>query len=271
MSKFARSLVDPRETDVRTAFATGIWSATSLAVVVLAARRASGAFTESTTAWLPCLASTAIALLSLSAFAVWTAEKRSSAMSRGEFVAALLTLGPTLGMGLVLWRPSSAFTGAYLLALFVAAGLGAILIRELSEALRLSPDFNAAAADSSPAGLPGTAPPCDEEAALGDPTICQALTRRKLPHGREVVEGSVRVDFAPGEKMAAAHVGFVPPLPGRPKVECHVLGDFDGRTRVAAAQPYGLRLEARRTDAANPAAVDVAFTAEVGEPQATAA
>ena len=109
----------------------------------------------------------------------------------------------------------------------------------------------------------------DEEAGEGDPSILQWMTRRQLADGAEAVEGSVRIHFGPGERSAVAHVSFIPPLSDRPRAECQVLADFDGRVRIGVAQAYGLRIEARRSESASHAiSIDVGFSANVRAVQA---
>lgn len=298
--------------NLRTAFPIAVWSAITLFATVIVSRRAGGAFATPTAAWAPCFAATIAVVLSLLANAVWRAADSSAACLRSRVLAAIITLVPPIGLGLALWTSPSVFAGGYLAALFVVSMLATVVIDDLASGgaawKRVAPPVlivtNAATqthlppvdlAMPSPAATPvetvkPTAPIVDvrpaeldidveeageefaEDLREADPSLVQWMTRRLLPDGRELVEGSVRIGFIRGEKLAVAHVSFVPPLAGRPGVECHVTSDFDGRARVATARSYGLRIEARRSDdAVASASVDVAFSAQVPLTQAAAA
>jgi hypothetical protein len=50
-------------------------------------------------------------------------------------------------------------------------------------------------------------------------------------------------------------------LAGVPDVECEAVGDEPLRVRVPVRQTYGIRIEARRSDAAEPAETEVGFSA----------
>jgi len=298
--------------NVRTAFPIAVWSAITLFATVIVSRRAGGAFSTPMAAWAPCFAATVAAVLSLLANAVWSTGVSSAALMRSRILAAIVTLVPPLGLGLALWTSPSVFAGGYLAALFVVSTLATVVIDDLASAgaawkrvahptlivanpaplthvppLELPmPSHPATAietvepptptADLHPAELEIGAEEAGEEFAEDlreeDPSLVQWMTRRLLPDGRELVEGSVRIGFSRGEKLAVAHVSFVPPLAGRPGVECHVTTDFDGRARVATTRSYGLRIEARRSDdAVASASVDVAFSAQVPLSHAAAA
>ncbi len=105
-------------------------------------------------------------------------------------------------------------------------------------------------------------PPLDEENET-DESIVQWMTRRRLADGGEVIEGAVRIELDPTEKVGVAHLAFSPPLACDPQAECHLLSDFDGRVRVTAAKSYGLRIEARQSGPSSRAAtINVAFSAQ---------
>ncbi len=61
--------------------------------------------------------------------------------------------------------------------------------------------------------------------------------------GGEMIEGTIRVIFEPGQKRANLHVPFSPPLKGVPDVECEPVGSEDLRLKVPVKQPYGIRIE----------------------------
>lgn len=88
-----------------------------------------------------------------------------------------------------------------------------------------------------------------------------SLERIRDEHGGEMVEGTVKVFFEVGQKRAHLHVPFSPPLPGIPEVECEPTHDDGIRLKVAVRQPYGIRIEARRTEAAEALKSEVSFAA----------
>ena len=87
------------------------------------------------------------------------------------------------------------------------------------------------------------------------------LERLKDEHGGEMIQGTIRVFFEVGQKRAHLHVPFSPPLPGLPEVECEAVSDDSVRCKVAVRQPYGIRIEARRSDASQALHTDIGFAA----------
>jgi hypothetical protein len=244
-------------------------------------------------------------LLSLAANALWHSV-HSYATARNQLVAIAITLIPPLGVAAALWTTPSALVGGYLTALLVVAALAAIVTLDLfsspavdSRALSSSVADVALPSDPSPflaANIPlsseikrsvepeqGDAEQdetelvddvcsLDEESAETDPSILQWMTRRQSPDGAEAVEGAVRIRFEHGERVAVAHVAFVPPLAARPQAACQVLVDFAGRARIGVAQAYGLRIEARRSESdLDELSVEVGFSAETRAAQSAAA
>jgi hypothetical protein len=67
--------------------------------------------------------------------------------------------------------------------------------------------------------------------------------------------------FEKGQKRANLHIPFSPPLPGMPEVECECVGDVPLRLKVPVRQSYGIRIEARRTNADEALDADVGFAA----------
>lgn len=80
-------------------------------------------------------------------------------------------------------------------------------------------------------------------------------------HGGEMIEGTIKVFFEVGQKRAHLHVPFSPPLGGQPEVECEPAHDDGVRVKVAVRQPYGIRIEARRAEAADALRSEVSFAA----------
>jgi len=87
------------------------------------------------------------------------------------------------------------------------------------------------------------------------------MERLKDDLGGEMIDGTIRVFFEVGQKRAHLHVPFSPPLPGLPEVECEAVRDDSVRCKVAVRQPYGIRIEARRSDASQALQTDIGFAA----------
>ena len=87
------------------------------------------------------------------------------------------------------------------------------------------------------------------------------MERIKDEYGGEMVDGTIRVYFEVGQKRAHLHVPFSPPLHGLPEVECEAISDDSVRCKVAVRQPYGIRIEARRSDASRALNTDIGFAA----------
>lgn len=79
--------------------------------------------------------------------------------------------------------------------------------------------------------------------------------------GTELVEGTLTVRFDRGQKRAHLHVAFSPPLPGVPDVECEPVGDVPLRLKIPVRQSYGIRIDVRRTQAAEPLETEIAYSA----------
>lgn len=85
--------------------------------------------------------------------------------------------------------------------------------------------------------------------------------RTEDAHGGQLVEGVMTVRFDKGQKRANLHIPFSPPLKGMPEVECECVEDVPVRLKVPVRQSYGIRIEARRSDASEPLEADVGFAA----------
>jgi hypothetical protein len=295
-------LSTPSRDELRTGFAVTVWSLLTLIAAVLIARRVGGAFQTDVGGVAPCIAATMAVFLSLVANAVWCTVN-ASASSRKQIVAAALTLLPPLTIGCALWTSPSTLVGGYLGGLGLITAVATVALSDLSPgagsrlqaiardlqkestqrpkqnrggAILTDPAEVSESIDSGVASDQNLDSPVDEfiddETEDSDTSILQSITRRLLDDGSEAVEGSVRLYFGPGERTAAAHVAFTPPLSDRPRVECQALSDFDGRVRIGVAQSYGLRIEARRSEPARDAVfVDVGFSAHVAKAQSAAA
>jgi hypothetical protein len=98
----------------------------------------------------------------------------------------------------------------------------------------------------------------------------QRLVRVREAGRTEIVRGTLRAEFAKGQRHVVLHVGFCPPLEGAPLVEARV-EDLAGaksqaseaEVRVVQAFCHGARLEVRLGEAAREAyAVMVSVSAK---------
>jgi hypothetical protein len=87
------------------------------------------------------------------------------------------------------------------------------------------------------------------------------LERTTDEFGGEMIEGAAIAKFAIGQKRVNLHIPLSPPLAGVPVVECEQAGDESLRLRVPVRQPYGFRIEARRTEASTMLEAEVLFSA----------
>jgi hypothetical protein len=78
-----------------------------------------------------------------------------------------------------------------------------------------------------------------------EPNVLQQLTRVRDESGVESVFGTLRAEFAAGQRHATLHVGFCPPLAGVPAVEADPADGPDCTIKVVQALAHGARLEVR--------------------------
>ena len=111
-------------------------------------------------------------------------------------------------------------------------------------------------------------PQTEQPGPLSEPTRSaapqqqhKAFQRTKDKAGSELVEGVMKVHFDQGQKRANIHVPFSPPLAGMPEVECECVGGESLRLKVPVRQSYGIRIEARRSNADEPLDADIGFAA----------
>lgn len=79
--------------------------------------------------------------------------------------------------------------------------------------------------------------------------------------GTETIQGTARVVFEVGQKRANLHIAFSPPLNGIPEVECEAVDEVPLRLKVPVRQTYGIRIEARRSEADERLETEVGFAA----------
>lgn len=97
--------------------------------------------------------------------------------------------------------------------------------------------------------------------AVGEQSDSIRLERTTDEFGGEMIEGTGTAIFAVGQKRVHLHVALSPPMAGVPLVECEPVGEESLRVRVALRQPYGIRIEVRRTEASNALNAEIAFSA----------
>ncbi len=94
-----------------------------------------------------------------------------------------------------------------------------------------------------------------------NPDTTQWMSRSQVD-GLDVAEGSFRVRFAAGQRLAPVHLPFSPPLADTPEFECEPADDSDLRFRTTAVHAYGVRIEVSRSAGCDEEAiVEVAWMA----------
>lgn len=104
-------------------------------------------------------------------------------------------------------------------------------------------------------------PDAEDERASETEDLSSSIQRLTDDSGAELVEGVLKVRFDRGQKRANLHVPFSPPLAEAPEVECECVGGDDVRLKVPVRQPYGIRIEARRSHADEAIETEVGFAA----------
>ena len=84
--------------------------------------------------------------------------------------------------------------------------------------------------------------------------MIQQLTRCEAPNGGETITGRVRVDFAAGERLSAAHLSFTPPLHNVPEVFVDQLDGPAASVAVGTVYAHGARVDVRLDEPATAAA-----------------
>ena len=98
-------------------------------------------------------------------------------------------------------------------------------------------------------------------APVVDGKLQQQISRFTATNGDDRVEAIWSVHFDQQQKRTVVHVPFSPAFANRPNVECSVV-DGDGVTlKVAEVHPYGVRIEARRSQMDRAADVTIGFHA----------
>lgn len=220
-----------------------LWSAAAalaLSVALFAARRLAGAL-HTPLSW-PVMLVLGMAAATLVGLSRWGCPRPAT---------RLLTLGLSAGLVAAVWIPGDPLALA-------ALALPLVAVQFLPQAQRGDPAPPATApAANSPADNPG------QEAAASHEHIWQQITRAALPEGGEVVRGTLRLAFEPGQRLAAAHVAFCPPLACLPRLSIAQHGGPPADVQLGQVLPWGARLDVRLARPTQQAAeVIVEFTAQ---------
>jgi hypothetical protein len=104
-----------------------------------------------------------------------------------------------------------------------------------------------------------------------NPDTTQWMSRSRI-EGLDVAEGSFRVRFTAGQRLAPVHLPFSPPLTDTPEFECEPADESDLRFRTTAVHAYGVRIEVSRSgDCNEEATVEVAWMASAALSDSVAA
>jgi hypothetical protein len=80
---------------------------------------------------------------------------------------------------------------------------------------------------------------------VGEATVLQELVRYRLADGRESVRGTLRADFATGERIASLYAGFCPPFEQLPRVEAVAISGPPATVKLAQVLHQGTQIEVR--------------------------
>lgn len=88
----------------------------------------------------------------------------------------------------------------------------------------------------------------DLVAGEADDDVVDGWARRRSPEG-DSITGHSAVSFAPGERIVALHVPFLPPFDRLPDFDCEMesADGTDAAAKVTLLRTYGVRVEVRRS------------------------
>ena len=163
---------------------------------------------------------------------------------RVAVVASIAVSAGFLATALALSLPGSPQAPLALLWAVLVAGEGTALLvasgdRPAAPA-RLKPRTSAPQL-SSPGEL--AAPTWDD--GLLPPGVTQRTTRAIEAETGEVIHGTVRETFAPGQRTANVHLAFCPPLAVTPELTCEQIEGPEATVKVGELEPYGARFDLR--------------------------
>lgn len=268
---------------------TGVW----LVTAVVLSRRLSGDASGLATQWSACLVGSVS--MAVSALVTDNRSSDTAALLRspGLVLPDALCLLPGLMLGIALLPAGSGAGLAALLGLFgialltrisanpqaVRAGIGLVLSGDGApmdngrSASVESADTSASVSHSTPIRPVPTAdspaavsmhsdlaagPGHEPETAGLQPRITPAARQwmcRSRDEGYELLEGELRVEFLPGQRVVPVHLPFSPALSATPDFECEGLDDCDVSFRTTACHSYGVRVEVSRSGPTDEAAI----------------
>lgn len=122
------------------------------------------------------------------------------------------------------------------------------------------PQAVASPAAVAPTQPDGVVPDIDEPVEREAETNLQQ-TRRRDGDAGDVLEGWVRVDFAAGQRHAAAHVAICPPMERNPTCYAELADGPDAAVKITQAMSFGVRLEVKLAEPAEePTSVIVEYS-----------
>lgn len=89
--------------------------------------------------------------------------------------------------------------------------------------------------------------PIEEEEST-DETMIQQTTRFRTEEGTDRFEGTFCVEFLDDQKTTSVHVPFCPMFDSTPKIEAFLLDAVDAKLTVDRPQPFGVRVEVKRSE-----------------------
>jgi hypothetical protein len=268
----------------RRALAVALSTATLVLSAVLLARVLPGGWVAPIPAWAACIVCCATAVAGLAAHVLRSGLRPETARSEAaRFAEFLLVVGPAGATAFALFPHDSGWqvgliagvlaataglaVGAEALALLVfperdGEEISNFKLEELEELHEFDESDRPTAVVSADGPRPEllnlvAARPSDDSG-----TVLQSFTRTLCPSGDERIEGGVAVHFAAGERQAVAHLAFCPPLEAVPEVHCEAADGEAVRLRVSGVQPWGARIEVKRSGGCGKAAtVQVEYVA----------
>ncbi len=225
------------------------------------ARRARGA---------ACAAIAVIAALGAVLFARRLAGALTAPLAAGPLAVTLLVATAVVVAARLAWqsparRAAFAWCGAIALAmLFVAIAPPSIhsaawllwlplaCVEHLSRKRFLTPVSAPTRGGLSASAVRLATPPCEGDDAERD-FVLQDVTRICSADGVESIRGTLTAAFAAGQRHAALHVGFCPPLEQLPTIEVELVDGPDAAVKVSQALAHGAQFEVRLAEPAEDA------------------
>lgn len=87
--------------------------------------------------------------------------------------------------------------------------------------------------------------PCSVPGGTMEGEVSQTWRRRRLPEGRERIEGALAVEIPSASRVGVAHLAFCPPFRRVPKLELEFVEPEGGVARADLLAAHGARIEVR--------------------------